>query len=399
VRDALLEHGGSGHKLFVELERDGRQPVDESNFYRKLSRMPVELSRALLRDCTARLAPLASTEAVSLPACLEPFEAVAIDGKKVKNAAKRLAPTRGYAGRLLGAKALVALDLRRGLAVAMSDSLDGEANEVPLVPALLPQVRQVMSRPILWLADRQFGDTSTLRRLAQRQGDRFVVRVREGLRFEAESTRTLPDAQGRTIVEQVGLLGRGKEALRVRRVRLVRPGQEDVQIVTDLLDQAAFPAEDLLLLYRRRWGIEQVFQEVTQTFGLQHLIGCSPRAVLFQLAFCLLMYNLVQVVKAFVAADGLVKLAIVSTFGLFYDIKRELTAWAYLGRGSWTRGGRAAAGVRARLERLLRGAWDPVAYTKASDKKPRQRPPRRPLRGGHTSVQRLLDRAASGARP
>ena len=30
-------------------------------------------------------------------------------------------------------------------------------------------------------------------------------------------------------------------------------------------------------LYRRRWGIEQVFQQVTETFALAHLIGCEPQ--------------------------------------------------------------------------------------------------------------------------
>src|SRR5689334_16597394 len=48
VREALLRHGGSGHKLFVELERAGANPVDESNFYRKLARTPVAVSRAVL---------------------------------------------------------------------------------------------------------------------------------------------------------------------------------------------------------------------------------------------------------------------------------------------------------------------------------------------------------------
>lgn len=397
VRDALVQHGGSGHKLFVELERDEREPVDESNFYRKLSKMPVEVSRALLRQCTARLAPLLTGEAVSLPSCFAPFEVIAIDGKKIKNAAKRLAPTRGYGGKLLGAKALVALDVRRGLAIAMSDSLDGEANDVPLVPALLPQVRAVIDRPVLSLADRQFADPGTFRQLQQRQGDHFVVRVRKGLHFVAESTQTLVDEQGRTVRDEAGVLGRGKGAMRVRRVTLLRPGDENVQVVSDLMDQAAFAAVDLLRLYRRRWGIEQVFQQVTQTFALDHLIGCSPRAVLFQFAFCLLLYNLVQVVKAYVAADGLVRLAIVSTFGLFYDIKRELTAWAYLGQSDWPRPDRNHAQMHDRLRRLLHGSWDPVAYTKASDKKPRAKPPRRPLHGGHTSVQRLLDKAAAGA--
>jgi len=397
VRDCLLQHGGSGHRLFLELQRRDAEPVDESNFYRKLARMPVAVSRALLRTCTARLAELMTLRATLLPVCFEPFAVVVVDGKKIKNASARLKPTRPYRGALLAAKALVAMDARSGLALAMSDSLDGEANDVPLVGELLPQVRQVIGRAVLWLADRQFADPATLRRLLERDGegdpdpDHFAVRVRQGLKFAAESERVLSDERGRTVIDQVGVFGSGKAALRLRRVTLVRPGEEDVVLLTDLMDQKAFDASDLLKLYRRRWGIEQMFQQVTETFALEHLIGCSPRAVLFQFALCLLMYNLVQAVKGFVAEDGKVEVSIVSTYGLFYDIKRELCAWAYLGEGELRRSPRDATAMRQRLRELLKGSWDPVAYTKASDKKPRDRPQRQPLHGGHSSVQRLLE--------
>jgi hypothetical protein len=183
MRDALLQYQGSAHRLFLELERNGSQPVDESNFYRKLSRLPVELSRALLLECSARLVQLVPQPAALLPGCFDSFQTVVIDGKKIKRATHRLKPTRGFSGSLLGAKALVAMNARSGLAIAMSDSLDGEANEVPLVGALVPQVREVIDEPILWMADRQFCDERTLCHFNARQGDRLVVRVRKGLSF------------------------------------------------------------------------------------------------------------------------------------------------------------------------------------------------------------------------
>jgi hypothetical protein len=393
VRDCLLQHTGSGHRLYLELERRDAEPVDESNFYRKLARMPVAVSRALLRECAEQLTELSALPAVLLPGCFEPFCAVAIDGKKIKNAAKRLAPTRGFSGKLLGAKALVAMNLRSGLALAMSDSLDGEANDVPLVGELLPQVRQKIQQPILWLADRQFCDVGTLGRLLERRDDHFVVRVREGLLFQVESRCERTDEQGRKVIDEIGVFGKGKRALRLRRITLLRPGEGDnVQLLTDLLDAKQFDALDLLKLYRKRWGIEQMFQQVTETFALEHLIGCTPQAILFQFALCLLMYNLIQVIKGYVAEDGKVELAIVSTYGLFYDLKRELHAWAYLGDGSWTRRSRDQTQMRQRLRELLHDSWDAVAYTKASDKKPRKpKPPPKRLHGGHTSVQRLLE--------
>jgi hypothetical protein len=399
MRDALVNHGGSAHRVFVDLERDGAQPCDESNFYRKLARTPVPLSRALLRDGTRRLRqllPEAAGPAVSLPACFDAFTVVAGDGKTIKNAAKRLVPTRGYAGRLLGAKALVALDLRGGLALAMSDSLDGMTNDVPLVPALMDQVRQVIAGPVLSLWDRQFDDVATMRHFAQRGGDAFVVRAKQShATFVVESAVAGADDRGRRVLDEIGTLGKGKKRMRVRRVTLFRDaaaGEDDVVLLSDLLDRDAYAAADLLALYKHRWGIEQLFQQVTETFSLSHLIGSSPKAVLLQFAYCLLLYNLTRVIKAHVAADGRVLAGVVSTFYLFDDVKRELSAWAYHTDGAWPRVRRDARQMRDRLAELLRGSWDAVAYTKAADRRPRQKEKPKPLlRGGHTSVQRLLE--------
>ena len=410
TRDALVRHGGSAHARFLELERRDAEPVDESNYYRKLARTPVGVSRALLREGSRRLKELlpggeGAMPAEALAACFDGFEVIVGDGKKIKDAAKRLKPTRGYSGKLIGAKALVAMDARTGMAVAMSDSLDGLANDVPLVPALMGQLRGTIARPVLSVWDRQFDDVRTLGHLSARPGDAFVVRVKQkNHTFVVDSAAETADPQGRTVRDEVGLLGKGKNAIRVRRVTLERggkgkgkgknkeDGEEDVVLLTNLLDRAAFPSAQLLALYRRRWGIEQVFQQVTETFALDHLIGSSPQAVLLQFAYCLLLYDLVQLVKAYVAADGGVLASAVSTYCLFADIRKELVAWAYHGGGDYPRDARDAGQMRERLSELLHGSWDPIAYSKASDKKPRpQRAPPKRLHGGHSSVQRILE--------
>ena len=269
MRDALVRHGGSAHKLFVELESRDAEPVDESNFYRKLARTPVAVSRALLRECTGRLGQLMPASAASHAACFDGLELIIGDGKKIKNAAKRLKLTRGYSGKLLGAKALVAIDARSGMAIAMSDSLDGLTNDVPLVPELMEQLRQLIPRPILSIWDRQFDDVRTLRRLSSRAGDAFLVRMKQShTTWVLESAVERIDAQGRRVLDEIGLLGKGTQAIRVRRVTLFREkGEENVELLTNLTDRAMFAAADLLELYKKRWGIEQVFQQVTETFA------------------------------------------------------------------------------------------------------------------------------------
>jgi hypothetical protein len=396
MRDALVRYGGSAHKLFVELENTGDHPVDESNFYRKLGRMPVPVSRALLREGSKRLAELMPAPASVLPKCFDGFEVVIGDGKKIKDAAKRLAPTRGFSGSLIGAKALVGIDARTGLALAMSDSLDGLTNDVPLVPELMQQLIQVIDRPILSVWDRQFGEPKTMRMFMVRPGDVFVTRVKETLTFTADSRVKTIDSQGRCVIDEMGFCGHGKTRMPVRRVSLIRPGEDDVILVTNLIDIQLYSAADLLELYAKRWGIEQIFQQVTETFSLQHLIGSAPKAVLLQFSFCLLLYNMMQVIKAYVAQDGAVLITLISMHYLFDHTRRQLQAWAYHTSSTWPASNRTTSAMRQRLAQLLKGIWNPKLFTKAADKKPRSKPkPITYLKGGHSSVQRILDGKAN----
>jgi hypothetical protein len=398
TRDALIRHRGSAHKLFLELESEDKHPVDESNFYRKLRNTPTAVSRALLLQGTLRLNELMTGPVVTLPKCFDDFRVVIGDGKVVKRVAGKLKPARKYDGSFLGAKAMVAIDARTGLALAFSDSLDGMSNDVPLVPALMPQLYQAVGQQaMLSVLDRAFDDPRTMGHLSSRVGDVFVARTKQQKNavFSVETSSESRDDKKRRILDEIGLLGSGKRAMRLRRVTLFRDAaadEEDVVLLTNLMDNKRYSAADILELYRHRWGIEQVFQQVTQTFSLEHLIGCSPKATLFQFSFCLLLYNMMQVIKSYVAGDGKVLASIVSMYHLFDDVRREMQAWAYHTDGTWVRAGRTNVELREHLCVLLKGSWKAIKYTKASDKKPRGKPkPKTGLHGGHTSMQRVLE--------
>src|SRR5262249_58614500 len=112
----------------------------------------------------------------------------------------------------------------------------------------------------------------------------------------------------------------------VRRITLERPGAEAVRLVTDLLDGQAYPAADLLATYLLRWQIENVFQAITEVFELRHLIGCTPQATVFQASLCLVMYNVLQVLRgsaAVVAAEP-VAVEALSAEQIFADLHEEL---------------------------------------------------------------------------
>jgi hypothetical protein len=407
VRDALLVHGGSGRKSFERAAEAGELPVAIANAYGKLGRLPLPLSVAFLAGGTRRLTDLLPAGGAglppALPASLGGFHVVAIDGKKLKKAAKRLKVLRGLPGKMLGGKLLVAMSLRTGMAVAMSADPDGERNDVPLVPGLLPQVRERLREVILWIADRQFCDLN-VPGLLEAGGDHFLVRYTKKLGFHADPQRPAregADARGRRFVEEWGWVGGAKDKRRryVRRVTLHRgAGEEDVSLVTDLLDGALYPAADLLEAYLRRWGIERMFQRVTEVFALRTLIGSTPEAMVFQGAFCLLLYNMVQVAKAHVASSAGREPEAVSTEKLFTDVTRQLVSWSELGDADHAVAALAAprtpAAARARLAELLSaGVWTDRWLKAPAKKTPASPRPKATVgkgQGGHESVWRVL---------
>src|SRR5207248_9548146 len=122
----------------------------------KLGRTPIPVSTAFLSECTARFSDIFPSHLqaqTALPKSLEDYEVLVFDGKAIKRVAKRLKPLWDAAGGLLGGRALVALNLRTGLAVAMRAHPDGDANEVRFVGDLVPEVRKLLVAKRLWIAD------------------------------------------------------------------------------------------------------------------------------------------------------------------------------------------------------------------------------------------------------
>lgn len=400
IADALLQHDGSARASFEHALQDEALEVTIPAAYGKLRRLPVALSTAFLTEGAARLRPLVLVRpAAVIPPSLRGLTVTVLDGKAIKRVAKRLKLLRGARGGLLGGKALVALELNTGLAMALQADPDGESNEVRLVPALLPAVRQGLPGPRLWLADRQFCDLVQTAAFTAEGGDHFLVRYHSKVHFYADPARPAQrgqDGQGRAYEQEWGWLGgeRDKRRRYVRRVTLHRAGAEDVILVTDLLDAARYPAEDLLALYLARWGIERVFQQVTEVFPLKRLIGGTPQAGIFQLAFCLLLYNMIQVMRAQVAAAEDWQPDDISLEKLFADVERELTAWSVLVKPAATVAALgmvpSVAQLQRRLRKLLNGVWQD-RWLKAVNEKPRPHRTRTKTARAHTSVHRLLE--------
>jgi hypothetical protein len=401
IRDALVLHGGSARQGLQRAEQQGDLPTCKEAVYGKLRRVPISLSTGFFEDVAALMRPLlpADHAVADVPASLAGMNVVVLDGKQIKEVAKRLKVVRAKAGKVIGGKILVAYLPAQGLAVAMAADPEGEANDIRLMPEVIPRARARIEGIRLWVADRQFCDLDQPRLLTE-EGDHFLVRRSLRTGFHADpgrQARTTVDARGRTVVQQWGWLGSPRDPRRryVRQIQLIRPGEEAVMLVTDLLDDAPYPADDLLQVYSQRWGIERVYQQITEVFGLERLIGSTPEGSVFQAAFCLVLYNMLQVVRAYVAAGqpGL-PVELVSVEQIFVDVQKELTALTELFAARTIAGWFAEELTREELVRRLQGllgrVWTP-RYRKAVNQKPRPKVKKAKRSGAHTSVHKALE--------
>jgi hypothetical protein len=397
ISDALVKHRGSGRKSFAKNRAAKLLIVSDQAAYKKLGRLPVPLSEGFLAELTQRMIEVAPLTAQwEMPPSLRLFRAIVVDGKVVKRVPKRLKPLRGKKGGMLGGKALVAFDLTRGLALRMAAHPDGDVNDARLIPELVPGVRsQLQGEILLWIADRQFADLNQTEAFLE-EGHHYLLRYHKRVTFTADSTRPKrqgQDENGRAWSEEWGWLGRNDHAKRryVRRITLHRSGEEDIILITDLLDETAYPANDLLAAYLARWGIERVFQKITEVFHLDALIGTTPQGTLFQLSFCLVLYNLIQIVRGYVAEAAQRPVETISTELMFEDVRAELSAVTTVLPVEITIGlikpVLTAAAMRERLRKLLANVWR-KSWTKA----PKQTRPRQTHSGkrSHSSVHRIL---------
>lgn len=399
ILEALLKYQGSGRQAFEEARKQERIENTNQAIYGKLRRIPMALSQSLLRQATIRLRALLPEGAdAAVPPALAGFRILMVDGKKLKRLPKRLKALRAVKGKMLGGKILAGFLLQEGIVVAMNASLDGEANDAPLTPGLLDQMEQQEMlqddpRPLLLVADRQFCDLKIPHRVLK-EDHSFLIRYSKKMNFYVEREQISTDAQGREIREAWGYLGSPshKKRMQVRQITLVRPSEEDVILVTNLADEQQYPAEQLLALYLDRWEIERVFQKVTEVFHLEKFIGSTPQAAVFQFVLCTLLYNIIELVRRYIAVAQKRPARTLSSEMIFRDTHDQMTAAALLLETETVEKlslRQSVELVRARLAELLEKPWSEL-WVKTYNRKPRKPVVQRAVPGNHSSAYKIL---------
>jgi hypothetical protein len=392
---AVVEHSAVGSEAFKSARLANKMPVTDQAAYGKIRRMRQSLSHALLAESMAPLMEMfPNSVKTRVPQCFNKHNVYGIDGKKLKEVAKRLKETRGTTGKLLGGKTLVALSIHEQLVVGMASSLDGEANDGPLVPDLLASVHAWTPTLNIFLADSQFCDLTTPRRI-QAYGSDFVMRYHPKVHFHKDNEIPAAhgeDSWGRPYVEEIGWLGKPgtKTCIRARRIVVKRTGQSDLIIVTSLLDWNKFSAADVLELYGLRWTIETAFQHVTKEFDLLHMIGSTAEATIFQFSISLVIYNVMKLIQAHASEAQGISPEEISLPKIIRTAKKQIISISiFVPSNELADLILSKKPTPARVAKQLSRLWN-KDWIKAPKNKRNPKPPPKKRSGAHTSVYRQI---------
>jgi hypothetical protein len=292
----------------------------------------------------------------------------------------------------LPGKAVVVMDPELGLATDVFLTPDGHAQECSLIDDVLETVR---ARDV-WLADRHYCNQRFLAALSARAAF-FVIRQHGCLKGKLLGERRARGAtdSGR-IFEQKLELRDGERTFRVRRVTLelhqpTRDGEQILQLLTNL--PSSVPAAQVADLYRRRWTIEGLFYEVTQTLACEVKTLCYPAAALFVFCLALLTANAVAVLKGALRARlGVETTHALSAYYLTLEIKQVYRGMMIvLPPKRWLKASPQTEAAFVALLLWLAGHVDAESYAK-SKRGPKKPPPIKDTyrNGGHASTYKLL---------
>jgi hypothetical protein len=153
--------------------------------------------------------------------------------------------------------------------------------------------------------------------------------------------------------------------VRLLRVEIKRRGfrTQRLTLVTTLLDQTLYPAEQIIGAYARRWRLETCLDDLKTTLNMEHLNCRCPAMVEKELLVFLIVHNLLRCLMIDAAQNGDVSLERISFKGTLDGFRQWAVALSQLGRS------KGHTKKRAQL-------WADLLNTLAADLVP-QRPGRR----------------------
>jgi hypothetical protein len=297
--DVVLGVHPSVHAAFQALQEQD-QTVSLTAIYNKLDRVEPIVSAALVHDTASQAASVIDSLNAKFQPWLPGYCCRILDGNHLSATEHRIEQLRTTWAAPLPGKVLVVLNQERMLAENVFLTEDGHASE----RTLLDDTLQAVKAKDLWIADRNFCTLKFLFGIAQRQGF-FLIRQHGTLKgtLLGEPRQTGRIETG-VVWEQAIVLtdsqtGKKRKFRRIT-VKLDRPtrdGDSELHLLSNVPKKDA-DALVLAKLYRKRWTIETVFQEITATLQCEIKTLGYPKAALFAFSLALVAFNAVSLLKA-----------------------------------------------------------------------------------------------------
>jgi hypothetical protein len=278
----------------------GEMTVSRKSVYNKLNGIEPRISAALVVDSVSQFAPVIEKLRATLPPLLPGYRTKILDGNHFAATEHRIEELRTIGDAPLPGKALVVLDPLLKLATHVFPCEDGHAQERSLLDQVLPCVE----KGDLWIEDRNFctlgflfgirsgGAKFLVRQHANLPGRlcgrrKYVGRIETGRVYEQSMEITNPKTGATLAIRRIT----------VKLYQPTRDGDTEIHILTNVPRRAA-NSLTLADLYRKRWTIETMFQELTETLTCEIKTLGYPKAAVFAFCLALVAYNGISVIKA-----------------------------------------------------------------------------------------------------
>jgi hypothetical protein len=278
--------------------RKGEVGVSIASVYNKLNGIEIGVPTLLVQQTAQDMAAIIRQLQGECAPLLPGYRVKIVDGNSLAATDNRLQVLRQQRGGALPGKALVVYDPQLEMAVDVVPCEDGYAQE----HSLFGRLRQgVQPRDVL-IMDRHFCVRSHLFALAE-QGAGFICRHHQQLPYDAlgqaKSAGATPGGTLREQYIQVSMDDAAPAKWRCITLTLnkrTRDGDREIVMLTNVPKSAA-SAKSISELYRHRWNIETMFQQLEAYLQSEIETLGYPQAALFGFCVALIAYNVLAVVK------------------------------------------------------------------------------------------------------
>jgi IS4 transposase len=265
--------------------------------YEKLRRIEPKTSAAMVHECGREVGEVLDALGARRASWIEGHRIKLLDGNCLEASEHRIEELRGRSAGALPGKSLVVFDPALEAAIDVFPCEDGHAQE----RSLLGEVVATAEAGDVWIADRNFCTRSFLLDLSER-GAAFIIRQHGQLPYrEVGSVYDRGQAEtGKVYEQRIEISDEAGRTLQLRRItlrlrRATRGGERELHIVTSLPVGVA-SAKKVCELYRKRWTIETVFQDLEHNLESEINTLGYPRAALFGFCVALVAYNILAIV-------------------------------------------------------------------------------------------------------